>query len=42
MICVQTDISDCVLTMAEILGIKSQVQGEGLVSSDAVSFFDRI
>lgn len=36
------DISDCVLTMAEILGIKSQVQGEGLVSSDAVSFFDRI
>ena len=36
------DISDCVLTMAEILGIKSQVQGEGLVSNDAVSFFDRI
>jgi hypothetical protein len=36
------DISDCVLTMAEILGIKSQVQAEGLVSSDGLSFFDRI
>lgn len=36
------DISDCVLTMAEILGIKSQVQSAGLISSDAVSFFDRV
>lgn len=36
------DISDCVLTMAEILGIKANVQAEGLISSDAVSFFDRI
>jgi hypothetical protein len=36
------DISDCVLTMGEILGIKSDIQAEGLVSSDGVSFFDRI
>lgn len=36
------DISDCILTMAEILGIRAQVQAEGLVSSDGMSFFDRI
>ncbi len=36
------DITDCVLTMGEILGIKSDIQAEGLVSGDGVSLFDRI
>lgn len=36
------DISDALLTMAEVLGIKQQVINEGLVSGYATSLFDRM
>ena len=36
------DISDGVLTLAEVLGIKSQVISAGLISSSGLSLFDRI
>jgi hypothetical protein len=36
------DIRDCVLTVAELLGIKSQIQAAGYIPSGIVSLFDRI
>ena len=37
-----SDATDMVPTIAEILGIKQQVQGAGLLDVDAMSIFDRI
>lgn len=36
------DAADCIPTIAEILGIKSEVMSVGLIDSDARSLFDRI
>ncbi len=36
------DATDCVPTIAEILGIKNEVAGAGLLDSDAKSLFERI
>ncbi|MFT6850278.1 MAG: hypothetical protein ACJATA_001090 [Sphingobacteriales bacterium] len=36
------DSSDCVPTIAEFLGIKSEVMGAGLLDANAKSWFDRI
>ncbi len=36
------DITDSLLTVGEALGIKSIIQSEGHISSDAMSLFDRI
>ena len=36
------EIHDCVLTVGEILGIKSEIQSAGLVSGSSLSLFDRI
>jgi hypothetical protein len=36
------EIHDCVLTVGEILGIKSDIQSAGLVSGSSMSLFDRI
>lgn len=36
------DISDGILTLGEVLGIKAQIQAAGYVPSDARSLFDRI
>ena len=37
-----SDATDMVPTIAEILGIKNEVQGAGLLDVDAMSIFDRI